>query len=106
MKVKVYYVDNQRADYNWGLGNWEGVITENQREKLKEDFYECMKEDSDFLEDAMSGNVTVWELVQMVIDPKNANYTKEEIIEFLEERLKLVWLDFCRDCLTEYEIEV
>ena len=106
MKVKVWYVDNERADYNWGLGNWEGVITEKQRNELKEDFYENMKEDSDFLEDAMSGNVTLWELVQIVIDHENANYTKKEIIEFLDERLEIVWLDFCRDCLTEYEIEV
>ena len=65
-----------------------------------------MKQDSDFLEDAMDGNVTFWELVQIVIDCENANYTKKEIIEFLDERLEIAWLVFCKDCLTEYEIEI
>lgn len=106
MKVKVWYVDNATADYNWGLGNWEGVITKNQREKLKEDFYECMKNDSDFLENAMSGNVTLWELVQIVIEHEDASFTKEEITKFLDERLEIEWLEFCEDCLTEYEIEI
>jgi hypothetical protein len=106
MKVKVWYVDDISAGYNWGLGNWEGVITQSQREKLKEDFYECMKKDSDFLEKAISGNVTLWELVQIIIGHEDANFTKEEITEFLDERLEIEWLDFCEDCLTEYEIEI